>query len=240
MLKFGRGASKSPGLYKTEQNYIGDDRTHKVRFEPITPQQLAPSMESLITFINGDSLLPLLITSIAHVEFEALHPFNDGNGRIGRLLITLSLWKQGVISQPHFYISEYIEEQKEAYIERMRAVSAHGDWTGWCVFMLEAICEQANRNLQTTNRISALYEEMKEEFRQILSSKWTTVAQDFIFSQPVFRNNKFTQKSGIPKQTAAHFTRALAQKGLLIEVIPGSGRRATLYAFEPLMRIVRA
>ncbi|PIB26714.1 cell filamentation protein Fic [Amylibacter kogurei] len=239
LLSFGRGAAKSPGLYKKDQNYIGDDRTRKVLFVPISPEQLAPSIEKLVTFMNSDDFLPLLISAIAHVEFEALHPFNDGNGRIGRLLITLSLWEKGVISQPHFYISAYLEEQKEEYIERMRAVSTEGDWTGWCVFMLEAICEQANRNLQTASAISQLYEEMKDEFREVLASQWATVAQDFIFSQPIFRNNRFTRQSGIPKATAAKFTRSLVDRGLLIEIIPASGRRAAMYAFEPLMEIVR-
>ena len=149
LLSFGRGASKSPGNYKSEQNYIGDDRKKKVHFVPISPEQLGPSMEALIKFINADDFLPLIAAALAHVEFEALHPFKDGNGRIGRMLITLSLWEKQVISQPHFYVSGYLEEQKELYIERMRRVTTEGDWTGWCEFFLDALCEQANRNLAT-------------------------------------------------------------------------------------------
>jgi Fic family protein len=240
LLSYGRGASKSPGLYKSEQNYIGDDRKKKVYFTPISPEQLGPSMERLITFINGDEYLALIATALAHVEFEALHPFKDGNGRIGRMLITLSLWDKGIISQPHFYVSGYLEEQKEQYIERMRQVSMSNDWTGWCEFFLEALREQANRNLSTAMQISDLYEEMKEVFREKLASQWSIVAQDFIFSQPVFRNNRFTKRSGIPRQTAAKFTRMLTDQGLLKELSPASGRRAALYSFEPLMEIVRA
>lgn len=240
LLSYGRGASKSPGLYKSEQNYIGDDRKKRVDFIPISPEQLGPSMERLIKFINGDEYLALIATALAHVEFEALHPFKDGNGRIGRMLITLSLWDKGVISQPHFYVSGYLEEQKEQYIERMRQVSINDDWTGWCEFFLEALREQANRNLSTAIQISDLYEEMKVVFREKLASQWSIVAQDFIFSQPVFRNNRFTKRSGIPKQTAAKFTRMLTDQGLLRELSPASGRRAALYSFEPLMQIVRA
>jgi Fic family protein len=152
----------------------------------------------------------------------------------------LSLWDKGVISQPHFYVSGYLEEQKEQYIERMRQVSMNNDWTGWCEFFLEALREQANRNLSTAMQISELYEEMKVVFREKLASQWSIVAQDFIFSQPVFRNNRFTKRSGIPKQTAAKFTRMLTDQGLLKELSPASGRRAALYSFEPLMEIVRA
>ena len=202
--------------------------------------QLGPSMENLIRFINDDHFLALISTALAHVEFEALHPFKDGNGRIGRMLITLSLWEKGVISQPHFYVSGYLEEEKDRYIELMRQVSLSGDWTSWCEFFLDALCEQANRNLSTAVQINNLYDEMKEVFREKLASQWSIVAQDFIFSQPVFRNNRFTRRSGIPKQTAAKFTRMLTEQGLLRELIPSSGRRAALYSFEPLMEIVRA
>ncbi|PCJ84511.1 MAG: cell filamentation protein Fic [Hyphomicrobiales bacterium] len=240
LLSFGRGASKSPGQYKIEQNYIGDDRKRKVNFVPISPEQLGPAMEQLIVFINGDSYLPLIAAALAHVEFEALHPFKDGNGRIGRMLITLSLWEKQVISQPHFYVSGYLEEEKGQYVERMRQVSLNGDWTGWCEFFLDALCVQANRNLATAVQINELYDDMKIVFRERLASQWSIVAQDFIFSQPIFRNNRFTQKSGIPKQTAAKFTRMLVDDGLLRELVPASGRRAALYSFEPLMKIVRA
>lgn len=240
LLSFGRGATKSPGIYKADQNYIGDDVRKQVYFVPITPEQLPPAMDTLLTFINGDSMLPMLTTALAHVEFEALHPFNDGNGRIGRMLITLMLWNKGIISKPHFYISGYLEEAKEEYIERMRQVSLAGDWTGWAEFFLTALAKQARRNLDTALAINALYEEMKPVFRDALASQWATNAQDFIFTQPVFRNNRFTGRSGIPKQTAARFTRALVERGLLIEIQPSSGRRAALYAFEPLMSLVRA
>ncbi len=239
LLSFGRGAEKSPGQYKTEQNYIGDDRRKQVHFVPISPEQLAPSMERLLQFVNGDQYLPLLSVALAHLEFEALHPFKDGNGRIGRMLITLSLWEKGVISQPHFYVSGYLEEQKDEYIHRMRQVSVDGDWTGWCEFFLSALRVQANRNMSTAIAINELYEEMKSVFREKLASQWSIVAQDFIFSQPIFRNNRFTKRSGIPKQTAAKFTRTLVEDGLLRELVPASGRRAALYSFEPLMEIVR-
>ncbi|WP_244627813.1 Fic family protein [Lentilitoribacter sp. Alg239-R112] len=239
LLSSGRGASKSPGKYKTEQNYIGDDRKRQVHFIPISPEQLGPAMEGLVSYINTDDQLPLIAAAISHVEFEALHPFKDGNGRIGRMLITLSLWQKQVISAPHFYVSGYLEEQKEQYIERMRQVSQNGDWTGWCEFFLQALTEQAQRNMDTATQINTLYEDMKSVFREKLASQWCIVAQDFIFSQPIFRNNRFTQRSGIPKQTAAKFTRTLAEDGLLRELVPASGRRAALYSFEPLMEIVR-
>ena len=117
LLSFGRGAKKSPGEYKIEQNYLGDKYQKNISFIPISPERLNDGMEQLFKYINEKDEILLLKTAIAHIEFEALHPFKDGNGRIGRMLITLMLWKSGVISQPHFYISSYFEENKDLYIE---------------------------------------------------------------------------------------------------------------------------
>jgi Fic family protein len=240
LLGMGRGASKSPGAYKTEQNYVGDDGRREVYFTPISPEQLAPGMAKLIDFMADNQVPPLLGVALAHVEFEALHPFNDGNGRIGRMLITLSLWKKGLIEKPHFYISAFFEENKLSYIERMREVSASGDWTGWCEFFLNAVASQAEQNLKTSIAISELYEEMKTVFRTTLNSQWAPLAQDFIFENPIFRNGRFTGESGIPKPTAIRLSRALVEAGLLAELEAASGRRSALYAFEPLIELVRS
>lgn len=240
LLSFGRGASKSPGQYKTEQNYVGDDRRKIIYFKPISPVQLQPAMHDLLKFIETSTMLHLFKVAIAHVEFEALHPFNDGNGRIGRLLITLLLWKFGLIHKPHFYISAFFETHKDEYIELMRAVSRDDDWTGWTAFFLDAISEQADSNLQTAQKITALYDEMKEPFREISGSKWHIAAQDSIFENPVFKNSQLIKRSGMPKHVATRITKLLHEGGLLRELRPASGRRGALYMFEPLMEIVRA
>ena len=156
------------------------------------------------------------------------------------MLITLSLWKKGLIDEPHFYISAFFEENKREYIERMRKVSSSGDWTEWCEFFLQAVASQAEQNLKTSISISELYEEMKTVFRETLNSQWAPVAQDFIFKNPIFRNSRFTGRSSIPRPTAVRLSRALVDAGLLLELEPSSGRRSALYAFEPLIRIVRS
>lgn len=166
LLSFGRGAKKSPGEYKIEQNYLGDKYQKNISFIPISPEKLNDGMEQLFKYINEKDEILLLKTAIAHIEFEALHPFKDGNGRIGRMLITLMLWKSGVISQPHFYISSYFEENKDLYIEKMRNVSLENNWTDWCIFFLHAIEEQSIKNLEIAENISNLYNEMKEKFRE--------------------------------------------------------------------------
>jgi Fic family protein len=240
LLSFGRGASKSPGQYKTEQNYVGDDRRKVIYFKPISPLQLQPAMHDLLEFIETSPMLHFFKVAIAHVEFEALHPFNDGNGRIGRLLITLLLWKFELIHKPHFYVSAFFETHKEEYIELMRAVSRDDDWTSWTAFFLNAIAEQAENNLQTAKRITTLYDEMKEPFREMSGSKWHIAAQDSIFENPIFKNSQLIKRSGMPKHVATRITKLLHEGGLLKELRPSSGRRGALYMFEPLMEIVRA
>ncbi len=240
LLSFGRGASKDPGEYKNKQNYIGDDRRRIIHFKPISPLQLQPAMSALLEFIETNEMLHFFKVAVAHVEFEALHPFNDGNGRIGRLLITLLMWKFGLIHKPHFYVSAYFETNKEQYIELMRAVSRDDDWTAWVAFFLEAIASQAESNLNTAQNITALYEEMKEPFREMSGSKWHIAAQDSIFENPVFKNSQLIKRSGMPKHVAVRITRLLHEGGLLRELRPARGRRGAMYMFEPLMDIVRA
>lgn len=239
LLSFGRGATKSPGQYKNEQNYLADKSKRNILFVPISPERLQEGMDRLFEYIQTSNDTALIKAAISHVEFEALHPFKDGNGRIGRMLITLMLWSSGTISAPHFYISEYFEDNKDEYIDKMRAVSESGDWTGWCEFFLDAVESQAIRNLTVAENIGALYERMKIEFSEALASKWSVSALDFVFTNPVFRNNKFTNHSGIPSSTAARFTRILTERGFLKIIDEPSGRRAALYSFEPLLEVVR-
>lgn len=238
LLSFGRGARKRPGAYKLEQNYVGESHAGKVRFIPIAPEHLAPAMQALVAFINDSPLRPLLRTAIAHVEFEALHPFEDGNGRIGRMLITLMLWKLGTLGAPNFFVSGYFERNKAEYVERMRAVSAEGDWSGWVVFFLQALHQQARDNLETAQRIQALYAEMRERFRTLLNSQYHDRALDYVFANPVFRNDRFVARAGMPAATARILSRRLIEGGLLRVMEPAAGRRAGLYAFDPLLQAV--
>ncbi|MGL4634352.1 MAG: Fic family protein [Beijerinckiaceae bacterium] len=239
LLSFGRGAELGPGQYKTEQNYLADRSKRKILFTPISPEHLGGGMEKLISYIADDDVELLIKTAVSHLEFEALHPFKDGNGRIGRMLIPLILWKHGALTEPYFYMSAYFERRKDDYIDSMREVSASGAWTEWVQFFLEALEAQALANLQKAEEIKDLYEEMKKIFRENLSSQWSTPALDFVFTRPVFQNNTFTKRSGIPEATAHRFVRTLINSNLLKTIVPASGSRPAVQSFEPLIRLVR-
>jgi len=196
-------------------------------------------MERLLAVIHDEEIPILVRAALCHVEFEALHPFEDGNGRVGRMLITLMLWTFGAITAPHFYISRHFEDHIEEYTQSMRDVSAQGAWDAWCRFFLMAVAEQAIHNLEVAESIRSLYDTMKDRFAEILSSKWSVKALDFVFTYPVFRNNRFTRRAGIPGATAARFTRILLEEDLLQTVVEAAGRRPAIYRFEPLMELVR-
>jgi Fic family protein len=239
LLYFGRGANKDPGEFKKEQNYLADKNKKKILFIPISPEKLIDGLEILFKYINESNDPQLIKAALTHLEFEALHPFKDGNGRIGRMLITLMLWQSQLISAPHFYISGYFEGHKDQYIDTMRRVSEDNDWESWCAFFLDAVEQQAKSNLLIAENIKNLYEKMKDIFRDDLGSKWCMSALDFVFTTPVFRNNKFTTNSNIPSNTAARFTRKMLDSGMLKTLEEASGRRSALYSFEPLMDLVR-
>ncbi len=239
LLSFARGQTKNPGQFKTEQNYIGTRGSPQISFVPISPEQLESGLDRLLDFTGDDRWTALLRVAISHVEFEALHPFKDGNGRVGRMLVTLLLWQLGSISTPHFYISRFFEEHKADYIHAMRAVSANGAWEDWCGFFLRAVKEQAHQNLQAAENIRALYEEMKGRFAELLNSAKSVTALDYIFANPVFRNSRFTKHAGIPRHTAARFTRILLAEDLLVPIREAAGRQSAIHSFEPLLNLVR-
>ncbi len=237
LLYLGRGASKFPGKFKVEQNYVVDKK--KVQFVPISPTKLDEGLDKLFHYLEKNKAPVLIKTALMHLEFEALHPFQDGNGRIGRMLVTLFLWKEGVLSQPHFYISGFFEENKDEYLETMRRVSELNEWEQWIIFFLTAVEKQAIQNLSIAESIMSLYEQMKLEFSELLSSKWSLNTLDFVFTNPVFRNNRLSSVAGIPTATAAGITKKLMDQGYLKLREEAAGRRPALYSFEPLMKIVR-
>lgn len=235
-----RGKDQTPGSFRTDQNWIGPKgcRIEEASFVPIAPAQLGSGMDAWEAYMNGDGELDALVQlAIVHVEFEALHPFKDGNGRLGRMLIPLFLYKKKVLSSPDFYMSGYLEAHREAYQERLRAVSRDGAWTDWCAFFLEGIVEQSAENEQKARAILALYEQVKTRVVDLTHSQHAIRAVDFLFQSPIFKAPDFTEKSEIPKPTAARILAMLREDGLLHALREGKGRRSGIYAFRELLNV---
>ena len=234
-----RGEGKAPGEYRRIGNWTGppgcaiDDAT----FVPIGADKLPDAMSVWERYIHDDAPDRLVQLAILHAEFEALHPFLDGNGRLGRMLVPLFLWQRGVIARPMFYISAYFEARRDAYYDGLQAVSRDDDWTGWCRFFLQAVQRQAEENLTKTRGILDLHDEMKNQMVSMIRSRYNIRALDWIFERPIFRSTDFLTASGIPKPTARRLLGMLHHRGVLREIVPGSGRRAALFVYPALLNV---
>ena len=144
-LSEGRGSEKSPGEFRTTQNWIGGSRPGNAAFVPPPPTEVADCMGALERFLHAtdDGLPVLLRAGLAHVQFETIHPFLDGNGRVGRLLITLLLCDAGVLREPLLYLSLYLKQNRSTYYDLLDEVRRTGDWEAWLAFFLEGVRETA-------------------------------------------------------------------------------------------------
>jgi len=235
-----RGHNKSPGNFRTEQNWIGAAGClmDEASFVPLAPEHLVSGMENwerfLLSTAEPDALVQL---ALVHVEFEALHPFKDGNGRLGRMLIPLFLYHRRLIGSPNFYMSGYLEARRDEYLERLRAVSRDGDWTGWCAFFLKGVREQATENERKAREILALYDRVKVQMVELTHSQHAIRAVDFIFQMPLFSAPSFTNRSDIPKPSASRILSVLRESGLISTLREGKGKRYGIYAFRELLNI---
>jgi len=235
-----RGEEMAPGSYRSDQNWIGPPGStiDEASFVPIAPEHLDAGMQAWAAYVNDTAQPdPVVQLAVAHVEFEALHPFRDGNGRLGRMLIPLFLYARGLLGSPTFYMSGYFERRRDAYVKRLRAVSSDGAWTEWCRFYLDGVAEQAAENERKVRAILALYERTKDVIVDLARSQHSVRALDFVFREPVFGSARFIAESGIPKPTALRLIAMLREAGLVTTVRPPRGRRAGVYAFGQLIAI---
>lgn len=240
LLSGARGAGKSPGSYRRVPNWIGSPGCgiEEARFVPIDADKVADAMNAWERYIHRTDVPDRLAQlAILHAEFEAVHPFLDGNGRLGRMLVPLFLWQNGIVSRPAFYISAYFEARRDVYFEKLLSVSRDGDWTRWCIFFLEAVRAQAEDNLERTKGILDLYDNMKDRVPRATRSRYAIRAIDWIFEHPIFRSSHFAAKAGIPERTAQRILDALCEERILEQIRIGAGRRAAIFRFSDLLDV---
>lgn len=232
-----RGQHKTPGDYRKTQNWIGPPgcSIEEARFVPIRTNELPTGMRLWEAFAHAEAQDKLVQVGIVHAEFEALHPFLDGNGRLGRMLIPLLMWNLGLIRRPMFYISAYFEGRRDEYYDRLLGVSQDDGWTGWLEFFLHAVRVQAEDNLAKAQSIMDLYQSLKNRVPEVTHSQYAIRALDWIFERPVFQSSDFVASSGIPEPTARRFLRVLREDGVLSVLIPSSGRRPAMLMFPELL-----
>lgn len=235
-----RGQNKSPGEYRRVPNWIGSPgcTMETATYIPISVDKLLIGMDAWEKFIHADFFDTLVQLALLHVEFEALHPFLDGNGRLGRILIPLFMWQKGIISQPVFYASSVFENDRENYYSYLLAVSRDGAWTEWCQFFLETMQKQAYDNNNKAKSIIDLHVKMKKKIPNLVRSQYTIQALDWIFRSPIFSPHQFFQGTKIPEPTARRIISSLVDNNILNLIIQARGQRAAIYRFSELLQIV--
>ena len=239
LLSSGRARQRAPGRYRRVPNWIGPAgcSIEEAKFVPVGADKLPDAMSTWEKYIHQDHPDRLVQLAILHAEFEAIHPFHDGNGRMGRMLVPLFMWQKELIRQPAFYISAYFEANREAYYEGLLSVSRDDDWTGWCRFFLEAVRRQAEDNLARTEEILALHEDIRIRLPAATRTRYAIQVMDWIFENPVFSSATFADRIGSSPPTARRILRRLCDAGILREISPGRGRRPAFFAFLDLIRV---
>lgn len=234
-----RGLDKEPGEFRQDQNWIGSKgcKIEQATFVPVSPLQLQTSLDNWAAYIQSDDLDALLQLAVVHAQFELIHPFKDGNGRIGRLLIPLFLFQKKKLGSPMFYLSAYLEENRDEYYERLAKISQENDWDGWIVFFLKAITVQATENSKKVHQILTLYEDMKQRIVEITHSQYAIQILDALFDRPIFQTTDLVKRTDIPKQTLMPLIRQIKESEHLRVVQEASGSRAATLAFSELLNI---
>jgi len=235
-----RGRDKSPGRFRRSQNYVAlpGEPIERATYVPPAWEQVAPAMDNWEKYLHTDEKDPLVQLAIAKAQFELIHPFLDGNGRLGRMLVPIFLFEKGVLSSPMFYLSAYLEQHRDVYIHRLRQISRQDDWNGWVAFFLKALVEQARSNTIKTRGILSLYERMKADVPEATRSQYAIQAIDALFDQPIFQTADFISRSGIPRNSALRILRKLRELDIVHDLRPQRGRRGAILVFAQLLQIV--
>jgi Fic family protein len=218
---YGRGANKRPGEYKLDQNWIGGAMLGTARFVPPPPKEALEAMDALEAWINrkerGGSD-PLIDLALAHYQFETIHPFADGNGRIGRLLVTLMAMTSGLLRDPVLYVSPVIEQRKDEYIDLMYAVSATGAWEDWIIYFCEIVEASCRHTIATIDRLLELKQNFTERVHAKTNSANDLKVLDMLFAEPVVRLAKVRDQLKLTPQGARNVIDRLVEVGFLKEL----------------------
>ena len=227
------------GKYRTEQNYIGrNDPFHSITFIPPKPELVPNLMENLINYINNptDSFRPLVRAAIIHAQFETIHPFMDGNGRVGRMLIPMYLFAQKQIDLPCFFISEALERDKILYYNLLNDIRYKGNWNEWIKFFLTAVTKQCEKYIDIISKINDLYEKDLAIARELARSSNIVDVINTLYLYPIVTAKQVAAQTDIPLTSVNRYLSLLTDNKMLIS--DNKSRNRTYYYYE-LLDILR-
>lgn len=237
LLAKGRGAEKQPGEYRRSQNWIGGSRPGNALFVPPPPEHLGECLGSLEKYLHDATTPSLIRAALAHVQFETIHPFLDGNGRIGRLLITLLLCHDDVLPAPMLYLSLYLKQKRATYYELLQRVRETGDWELWLNFFLQGIAETAEQAAETVGQLLRLFEVDRLRIYKLGRSAGSAPrVHEFLQKQPVASSVRLARELALSKPTTNAALMQLVQLGIITEIT--GQQRNRVFAYKDYLRIL--
>ena len=235
-----RGSKRLLGEFRRTQNWIGRPGTpiEQARFIPPDPILIPVELEKLDHFIHLDYQDTLVQLAIFHAQFEITHPFEDGNGRVGRILIPLFLFWKGVLTRPNFYLSEYLERNRTEYYDRLLLVTEKDDWQGWIEFFLNAITELSKVNIERFKKMLELYEKSKSKFLEATQSLYAIPALDAFFRRPIINAAEFIKMVNAPRRTGFWLLEKLVDAKIVKLHKESRGRSPAVYVFCELLNVM--
>lgn len=237
-----RGRNKARGTFRTEQNWIGapGSTIEQAQFVPPQPgQSLMKALYNWESYYHLERPDPLVQLAVVHAQFEILHPFFDCNGRLGRILIPIFLFEKRLLSQPIFYLSEYLEKHREQYVEQLRMLGTNeGAWNSWIQFFLSGLIEQAQANVTKAREIHRLYEKLKRQILDLTHSQYAVPLLDNMFQQPIFRSSYLAAKTNMPSKPMVWIMLGkLKNANILKTVAEGRGPHGQVLALIELVNL---
>lgn len=236
-----RGQEKSPGQFRYSQNWIGGQGStlQTARYIPPCPEDMETAMSDLEKFINGEDELDHLVrAALIHYQFETTHPFLDGNGRVGRLLVTLYLMERKVLTTPALYISYFLKRNRIEYYDRMTEVRRRGDYEQWVRFFLQAILESARDAIAAIDQLVLLHDQNLERIKELgRGAKSTLLVFRYLESNPIIDTRKTADALGLSFNTASGAIRRLVEMGILTQ--SGVKGRSRLFSYGAYLDILK-
>jgi len=227
------------GKYRTEQNYLGrNDNLHTITYTPPSPEKVPELMNNLISYINDplDTLKPLVRTAVIHAQFETIHPFMDGNGRVGRMLIPLYLYYIKQIELPCFFISEALEHDKLRYYNLLNRIREKDEWNEWIKFFLDTVARQCSKYINIITAINELYDSHVKVICNITKSSVVIDIINFFYQHPITTAKQIVEKTKLPLTSVNRFLNMLVEKNILIT---DGKKRNKKYIYYELLNIIR-
>jgi Fic family protein len=236
LLSHGRGSTKQPGEFKRSQNWIGGSRPGNAKFVPTPPDLTLEAMGALEKFIHNDPVhtRPLLKAALAHVQFETIHPFLDGNGRLGRLLITFILCSENVLSQPLLYLSLYFKQHRETYYQLLQEVRIEGKWGDWLRFFLTGVIETSQEAVTNARRLLNLFQADRTRIQTEAAS--VLRLHEALQIQPILSSAKAAELIQATAPTVNTAFRKLESLGLIHEMT--GNKYGRLYCYTAYLDIL--